>query len=156
MQTLNSIVKIIIENWYLFIAAIAVTAVVSIAIYKFFKQPSEDQINSLKEWLLYAISIAEKNFGSGNGEIKLRYVYDLFLKAFPALTDYISFENFSKLVDNSLDELEKLLENNNVINELVTGKNTSGVTGTLDSNQPESTESLGINLDGDDGSPVEE
>ena len=39
MQTLNSIVKIIIENWYLFIAAIAVTAVVSIAIYKFFKQP---------------------------------------------------------------------------------------------------------------------
>ena len=94
MQTLNSIVKIIIENWYLFIAAIAVTAVVSIAIYKFFKQPSEDQIYSLKEWLLYAVAIAEKKFGSSTGELKLRYVYDLFLKAFPALTDYISFENF--------------------------------------------------------------
>lgn len=154
MQTLNEIVKNVIENWYLFIAAIAITAVVSIAIYKFFKQPSEDQIKSLKEWLLYAISVAEKKFGSGTGELKLRYVYDLFLKAFPALTDYISFENFSKLVDDSLDELEKLLENNSVINELVTGKNISGVIGTLDSDK---TESLELDhLNGDEGSPIEE
>ncbi|MFR6482019.1 MAG: hypothetical protein ACLUPD_10785 [Anaerotignum faecicola] len=44
-----------------------------------------EQREKVKEWLLLAVTEAEKELGSGTGQLKLRYVYDLFLRRFPAV-----------------------------------------------------------------------
>jgi hypothetical protein len=71
-----------------------------------------NQKKNIKEWLLYAVIKAEKELGSNTGKIKLRQVYDEFIKTFPLLSKFIKFNYFSNLVDLSLIEMKKLLNNN--------------------------------------------
>ena len=85
----------LIENWYFLVLILAVVVIAIIAIIKFFRQPSAEQMRKVKEWLLLAVIEAEKIFGGKTGEIKLRYVYDLFIMRFPAIAKVISFETFS-------------------------------------------------------------
>ena len=40
---------------------------------------------NVKEWLLWAVTQAEQYLGSGTGALKLRYVYDLAVEAFPQI-----------------------------------------------------------------------
>lgn len=101
-----------INYWYLLIAAIAALAVAGYAIYAFIKRPTTEQISKVKEWLLYAVTKAEKELGSGTGQIKLRYVYNMFIAKFPYLVKVIPFEVFSVLVDETLDKFREMLNNN--------------------------------------------
>ena len=71
-----------------------------------------NQRKNIKEWLLYAVVEAEKQLGSKTGKIKLRQVYNEFIKAFPVISKLIKFEYFSKLVDLALIEMKKLLNTN--------------------------------------------
>lgn len=80
-----------------------------------------NQRKSIKEWLLYAVVEAEKNLGSKTGKIKLRQVYDEFIRTFPIISKIISFNLFSSLVDNSLIEMKKILESNETIKEYIIG-----------------------------------
>ena len=64
-------------------------------------------------------------FGGGTGKLKLRYVYDLAIKTFPALTKFISFKAFSKYVDEALDIMRDMLKHNENINAIITGKEES-------------------------------
>lgn len=109
----------IANYWPLLVALVAVLAVVIFAIYKFAKQPRPEQLKKVREWLLYAVTAAQKQFGSGTGQIKLRYVYDKFLTKFPALITVISFELFSNLVDEALVKFKEILETNNMIQKYV-------------------------------------
>lgn len=70
------------------------------------------RIEKLKEWLLLAVVQAEKELGGGTGQIKLRFVYDLFLSKFPWLSNFVSFEAFSLLVDEALDKMRGMLNDN--------------------------------------------
>ena len=63
--------------------------------------------------------MAEKELGGGTGKLKLRYVYDLFLTKFNWLAKVITFEQFSDLVDEALEEMKRLLESNNAVKEIV-------------------------------------
>ena len=104
--------KWIIDNWSLLVVAVGV--LVSILLYtkKFTSMPTEEQIKKVKEWLLYAVLEAEGEFGGGTGQLKLRYVYDLFLSKFPDIAKIITFEMFSKYVDEVLVEMRHLLDTN--------------------------------------------
>lgn len=102
----------IISNWSLFIVLLSVLISCLYIIYTFTKMPTEEQMNKVKEWLLYAVAAAEKELGGGTGQIKLRYVYDMFLIKFPSIAKLISFEKFSALVDESLEKFKDLLESN--------------------------------------------
>ena len=116
----------IINNWYIFfILAITITFVVYI-IYHIVNYPSDKKLLKLKEWLLYAVTEAEKNLGSGTGQIKLRYVYDMFLLKFPYLAKVITFEIFSRLVDEALEKFRELLKTNKSIAEYVKGDTDNG------------------------------
>lgn len=112
----------IIEYWYIILAAIAALAVAIVACIRFFKTGSEEQINKVKEWLLYATTLAEKELGSGTGKLKLRYVYDMFVTKFTWLADIISFERFSELVDDVLVDMNELLKTNTAIKQYVTSE----------------------------------
>ena len=65
-----------------------------------------------KKWLLLACLEAEKEFGSKTGVIKLRYVYNMFLATFPVLSKFMSFKQFSNMVDTALEEMKHLINTN--------------------------------------------
>lgn len=102
----------LVNYWWVILIAVAALVVIVYAIYTFIKRPTAEQITKVKEWLLYAVTEAEKELGSGTGQIKLRYVYDMFLTKFPFLTKVISFDTFSILVDEVLEKFRALLETN--------------------------------------------
>lgn len=104
--------KWIIDNWSLLVVIVAVVIVGCIYVKKFLEKPTDEQLAKIKEWLLYAVMEAEAQFGSGTGQLKLHYVYDMFIARFPAMVDIISFEMFSKLVDEALVEMKELLQFN--------------------------------------------
>lgn len=113
--------QFLIENWYLLVAGIAVVAVGGYAVYVFVKKPSDAQLQSVKEWMLWAVTKAEKELGSGTGKLKLRYVYDMFVTKFPWLEGVISFEMVSMMVDDALEEMREMLETNKAAQEFVNG-----------------------------------
>lgn len=80
---------------------------------------SQHQQAMIKEWLLYAVTQAEKELGAGTGQIKLRYVYNMFIEKFPKASKKFSFEKFSILVDEVLKKFEAMLRLNNKIKNYV-------------------------------------
>ena len=102
--------KYIVENWFVIVGLIAVLAAGGYAVYVFVKMPSDKQLN--KEWLLYAVTKAEKKLGAGTGKLKLRYVYDMFVTRFERIAKVITFDTFSIMVDEALDEMRTMLEQN--------------------------------------------
>ncbi len=104
--------RFLIENWPVLLSFLCGVAVCMLFAVRFSKEPTERKITMIKEWLLFAVVQAEKELGAGTGQIKLRYVWDLFIQTFPALAPVISFEMFSKLVDEALEEMRHLLETN--------------------------------------------
>ena len=113
--------EIIMEYWYIILAAIALVAVGFLMAVRFFKQPSSEQLDKVKEWLLWAVLEAERKLGSGTGALKLRFVYDLFVGKFPWLAKIVSFEQFSDLVDEALDKMQDLLNKDEAVTEYVAG-----------------------------------
>lgn len=109
----------IVENWALLIACVAVIAVAATYLINFFKLPGNAQLQKVRQWLLYAVTLAEKELGGGTGQIKLRYVYDMFILKFPALVRFIPFETFSFMVDEALEKMRELLETNKQIESYV-------------------------------------
>lgn len=108
-----------IENWYIIIALIVLLTIVGGIIFAFFKSPSETQLRKVKEWLLYAVVQAEIQLGSGTGKLKLRVVYDLFITKFKWIAYLISFEAFSDMVNDALDEMREMLATNSAVHRLV-------------------------------------
>ena len=96
------------EYWPVLVGAIAITAV----IYDWLKAPRSEQIEKVKEVLIYWVIQAEKELGGGTGLVKLRFVYDLFVSRFPALSKFIAFEVFSDWVDEALEVMRVMIEEN--------------------------------------------
>ncbi len=111
----------IVKNWDVILAVIVVVATWVIIAVRFFKQPSAAQLTKVKEWLLYATTLAEKELGGGTGKLKLRYVYDLFVQKFAWLAKEMSFETFSGLVDEALGDMNDLLRTNAAVQLFVNG-----------------------------------
>lgn len=109
----------LISNWVLIISTIAVIVVVATMVVKFFNLPTQAQINKVKEWLVYACMEAEKELGGKTGQLKLRMVYDMFLTKFGWLAKVITFEQFSKLVDDALINFKEMLEKNKAVKKIV-------------------------------------
>lgn len=114
--------EFLIDNWYLIIAAVAIVFVAGVGIYTFLNKPTSEQLAAVKEWLLYAVIEAEKKLGGGTGQVKLRYVYDMFVGKFVFLAGVIGFETFSALVDEALEKMRDMLENNMAVNAYVIGE----------------------------------
>ena len=111
--------KYIVENWFVIVGMIAVCAAGGYAVYVFVKMPSDKQLNKVREWLLYAVTKAEKELGGGTGQIKLRYVYDMFVARFEWLAKVITFDMFSMMVDEALEQMRTMLDSNEAVQKLI-------------------------------------
>ena len=107
--------EFIINYWYIIVAVIAALVVAGVAIYRYFGLPSDAQLAKVREWLLWAVTEAEKELGGGTGKLKLRQVYDLFVTRFPWLARIVPFDLFSDMVDDALDEMREMLKNNQAV-----------------------------------------
>lgn len=108
-------VDIIVEYVWIIFAGIGCLIAAGVGIYTFIKTPRDEQLEKLKEWLLWAVVEAEKELGSKTGEIKLRRVYDLFITTFPWLAKIINFETFHSYVKEALEKMEQLIIENKQI-----------------------------------------
>ena len=115
--------KWLVDNWSLLVVAAVLVTGYAVYIKKFASLPVEEQIAKVKEWLLYAVIEAEREYGSGTGALKLRSVYDQFCMVFSDLAEVITFEVFSGLVDEALEQMKHLLEFNKDIAAYVEGEN---------------------------------
>ena len=70
------------------------------------------QYQSFKIWLLWGVSEAEEFFGSGTGQLKLQYAYNLAIERFPVFAKLIPFTLFNWLVNKALDEMRRMIEEN--------------------------------------------
>ena len=103
--------EFILENWNIIVVALVVLAAASFC----------GQIANVKQWLIGAVTEAEKELGSGTGKLKLRQVYDLFIVRYPKLSKILPFWFFSKLVDTALVAMRELLEKNEKVKKYVEG-----------------------------------
>lgn len=69
---------------------------------------------SFRNWLVYAVSEAEKYLGAKTGRLKIRYAYDLALKKFPTFAKIIPWSVFSWLVDKALVVMRDMLNNKEI------------------------------------------
>lgn len=107
--------EFIVDNWLGFVVGAAVVASIVIGLIYFCRQPDAKKIEQIKSWLLQAVLLAEKEYGSGTGKLKLSSVYDNFCAKLPWLAKVISFAQFSQYVDEVLVEMRKLLSSNQAI-----------------------------------------
>lgn len=101
--------KWLIDNWFVLAGCTALLIAGGTALFKFAGLPTKTRIIKIKEWLLYAVTVAEKELGSGTGQIKLRMVFNMFVDKFPITAKLISFETFSQWVDDALSKMKELL-----------------------------------------------
>ena len=93
------------------IAAVVIVVLVAGGIY----------VNGFKEWLVWAVTEAEKTFGSGTGQLKLRHAYDLAIKVYPTIAKMIPFSAFKWMVDQALVTMRKMIDNNGKIAGVIVG-----------------------------------
>ena len=106
--------KWLMNNWFMLVALVAVLAVCFMAAKKWLDKPTAEQIANIKEWLLLAVTEAEKQLGGGTGQLKLRYVYDWAVERF-AWVAVIPFGTFAEWVDEALAEMKKQLAANEAV-----------------------------------------
>lgn len=112
----------IVDNWMILVIFLAIAVCIFLYVKKFILLPTDEQIRAVKEWLLFAVSQAEKELGGGTGKLKLRAVYEQFVEKFSWVAKVVSFETFSVWVDSALIEMRKLLETNTNIQNYIANK----------------------------------
>ena len=109
-------------NVQIIVALVIVAIALVCGIARFIKLPKEKQIANIKESLKYAVVEAERELGSGTGQLKLRMVYDMAVKQFPFIVQLIPFDIFSKWVDEALDWMRGQLAENKAAQSYVESK----------------------------------
>ena len=102
------------EAKIIFIAVLAVVLIVGIVL--------AANVSAFKNWLVYAVTEAEAKFGGKTGKLKLRYVYDMAVEAFPVIAKTLPFGFFSWAVDSALLIMRGMIEDNRQIADIVNKK----------------------------------
>lgn len=101
------------------IITLIISAIVAIIVITYLIVNERGKIN---EWLVQAVTKAEKELGGGTGQLKLRVVYDWFIEKFPVVAAIIPFKVFSAWVDYALTEMRYLINKNYDIKKYVEDK----------------------------------
>ena len=109
----------IVEHWYVVFLVVLLIASVILNVKNFIQLSPEAQKGKIREWLIWAVCVAEQELGGGTGQLKLRKVYGMFIESFPWLVQIISFNEFSEMVDEALEKMKEMLENNPKVQQFI-------------------------------------
>lgn len=101
---------LLLANWELIMLIIVILFVIGYKLYQLIKTPPEKRQELLKMWLVEAVLVAEQKYGKKAGELKLSYVYRMFVNRYGWFGKLISEKTFKKLVDEALEIMEKTVE----------------------------------------------
>lgn len=93
---------------------IAAIGLLLISVIMFAVKMIKDEKATVMEWLVSAVVQAEAELGSGTGRLKLKMVYDMFMRRFPTASVFVSLDTFSGWVDIALDTVKMLLYKENM------------------------------------------
>lgn len=88
------------------IIALVVLAIVAVGAIVIFL----NQRKKVIEWLKWAVTEAEKEYGSKTGQLKLRQVYDWYIDKFPVISTILPFSVFSSWVDVALKTMKEWID----------------------------------------------
>lgn len=117
-----NILNFVVHNFLPIVAIIGAIVLVVLKTIDFVKKPTDVQIKDLQEWLKGQVAEAEKELGSGTGELKLRIVYNAAIAKFPWVATYLTFDQFNNLVKIALDWMQKQMDENIAIKDYIKGK----------------------------------
>lgn len=113
------ILKMIIENWLIFVIAFILVLLAVYAVLCFLKLTPQQQLGKVKTALLYMVTEAEKELKSKTGRVKRSMVWDWLVERFPIISLFITEEKYDELLDQALDEFRKMLESNDSLYDYV-------------------------------------
>ena len=111
----------LVDNWYLIVSLFALLCSVTALFMQFSDKPKEEQLLALSEWLKFAVVEAEKALGSGTGQLKLRFVWNMAIERFSWIEKMLDFGKFSYFVDLALVWMRSQLESNKDISTYIEG-----------------------------------
>lgn len=113
------ILKMIIENWLIFVIVLILVLFAVYAVLRFLKLTPQQQLGKVKTALLYMVTEAEKELKSKTGRVKRSMVWDWLAERFPIISLFITEEKYDELLDQALDEFRKMLESNDSLYDYV-------------------------------------
>lgn len=123
--------KWVMDNWSLLVVVLSTIIVIAIRVANYLKLSDEEKaatnskhrdatLKALSDWLLIAVTEAEKDLGSGTGKLKLRAVYEKAISLFgPELADMITLEQLDQLLQVPLEQMRNMLDSNANIRDYV-------------------------------------
>lgn len=113
------ILKMIIENWLIFVIILILVLFAVYAVLRFLKLTPQQQLGKVKTALLYMVTEAEKELKSKTGRVKRSMVWEWLVERFPIISLFITEEKYDELLDQALDEFRKMLEGNDSLYDYV-------------------------------------
>ena len=113
------ILKMIIENWLIFVIVLILVLFAVYAVLRFLKLTPQQQLGKVKTALLYMVTEAEKELKSKTGRVKRSMVREWLVERFPIISLFITEEKYDELLDQVLDEFRKMLEGNDSLYDYV-------------------------------------
>lgn len=113
------ILKMIIENWLVFVIVLILVLFAVYAVLRFLKLTPQQQLGKVKTALLYMVTEAEKELKSKTGRVKRSMVWEWLVERFPIISLFITEEKYDELLDQALDEFRKMLEDNSSLYDYV-------------------------------------
>lgn len=113
------ILKMIIENWLVFVIVLILVLFAVYAVLRFLKLTPQQQLGKVKTALLYMVTEAEKELKSKTGRVKRSMVWEWIVERFPIISLFITEEKYDELLDQALDEFRKMLEGNDSLYDYV-------------------------------------
>ena len=113
------ILKMIIENWLIFVIVLILVLFAVYAVLRFLKLTPQQQLGKVKTALLYMVTEAEKELKSKTGRVKRSMVWEWLVERLPIISLFITEEKYDELLDQALDEFRKMLEGNDSLYDYV-------------------------------------
>lgn len=113
------ILKMIIENWLIFVIVLILVLFALYAVLRFLKLTPQQQLGKVKTALLYMVTEAEKELKSKTGRVKRSMVWEWLVERFPIISLFITEEKYDELLDQALEEFRKMLEGNDSLYDYV-------------------------------------
>ena len=76
---------------------------------------------SFKSWLVWAVTEAETYFGSGTGQLKLKYAYNLAIGKYPIIAKLMPYKLFNYFVKKALKVMDDMIVENKSIEDAIYG-----------------------------------